>query len=329
MRVLVTGGAGYVGSHAVKLLRRAGHEPVILDNFSSGRRELLQSREVIEADLADAPALRRAFEHGAFEAVLHFASLIEVGESFADPQKYYRHNLVCGLNLLQAMLEAGVKKVIFSSSAAVYGAPRKTPVDETHPLEPANPYGRTKLFLEKILEDYDRAYGLKFISLRYFNAAGADPDGELGEMHDPETHLIPNILFTALGRKKSLDLFGTDFPTPDGTAVRDYVHVADLAQAHLLALEKLETSETSDCINLGAGRGYSVLEVVKKAEEVTGRAVVYTRRPPRRGDVPVLLASRERAESALGWKPALSDLESIIRTAWQWHSQAHAEKRGK
>jgi len=326
VKVLVTGGAGYVGSHAVKALRRAGYEPVIFDNFSSGRRELVQAREVIEADLTDLPAVRRAFEGRAFQAVLHFASLIEVGESFADPKKYYAHNLVCGLNLLQAMLETGVKRIIFSSSAAVYGAPRATPVEETHPLEPANPYGRTKLFLENILEDYDRAYGLKFVSLRYFNAAGADPEGELGEMHDPESHLIPNILLSLLGQKEGLSLFGTEFPTPDGSAVRDYVHVTDLARAHVLAMEKLADGGESDRLNLGAGRGHSVLEVIKKAEEVTGHPVLFARRPPRRGDVPFLLASRTKAEKVLGWKPELSDLDTIIRTAWRWHVKTHGRQ---
>lgn len=323
MRVLVTGGAGYVGSHTVKALRRAGHEAIILDNFSSGRRELVQSPEVIEADLDDGPELRRAFRGRPVQAVLHFASLIEVGESYADPQKYYRRNLGCALNLLEAMLEAGVKSLVFSSSAAVYGAPRETPIDESHPLEPVNPYGRTKLFLETILDDYDRAYGLKHVALRYFNAAGADPEGQLGEMHDPESHLIPNVLSSALSGGRGLELYGTDFPTPDGTAVRDYVHVSDLARAHLLALDRLSAESRSDRINLGAGRGFSVLEVIRKAEEVTGLKIPYSPRPQRRGDVPVLLASRARAEAALGWKPELSDLETILRTAWNWHRRKH------
>jgi UDP-glucose 4-epimerase len=321
VRVLVTGGAGYVGSHTVKALRLAGHEPVILDNFSTGRRELVQSPEVVEADLADGPGLRRAFRGRPFQAVLHFASLIEVGESYADPRKYYRGNLGGALNLLEAMLDAGVKMFIFSSSAAVYGEPRQTPIDESHPLEPVNPYGRTKLFQEAILEDYDRAYGLKHVSLRYFNAAGADPGGELGEMHDPESHLIPNVLSAALGRGTGLSLFGTDFPTPDGTAVRDYVHVSDLARAHLLALDRLSAESRSDRINLGSGRGFSVMEVIRKAEEVTGRKIPFTPRPRRPGDVPVLLASRARAETVLGWEPDLSDLETILRTAWSWHSR--------
>jgi UDP-glucose-4-epimerase GalE len=319
VKVLVTGGAGYIGSHTVKLLRRAGHQPVIFDNFSTGKRVLAQAAEVIEADLADGPALGAAFRHHRFEAVLHFASLIQVGESYADPQKYYRHNLVNSLNLLEAMLAAGVKKLVFSSSAAVYGLPRRIPVTEDHPLEPANPYGQTKYFLEKILQEFDRAYGLRSISLRYFNAAGADPEGELGEMHEPETHLIPNILNFLLGRTDKLEIYGTDFETPDGTAVRDYIHVNDLAQAHLQALELLASEDRSEAINLGTNRAYSVREVIKKTEEVTGRKVTFFCRPRRQGDVPVLRASKDKAEAMLGWKLHHSELETILRTAWAWH----------
>jgi len=319
VRILVTGGAGYIGSHTVKLLRRAGHQPVIFDNFSTGRPELVQAEEVIQADLADSLALREAFARHPFQAVLHFASLIRVGESFADPQKYYRHNLVNSLNLLDAMLAAGVKKLIFSSSAAVYGLPRQIPITEDHPLEPANPYGQTKYFLEKILKEYDRAYGLRSIALRYFNAAGADPEGGLGEMHEPETHLIPNILNFLLGRKGRLELFGTDFDTPDGTAIRDYIHVTDLAEAHVLALERLAAEGQSDAMNLGTNRPYSVMDIIKKIEEVTGRKVAFSICPRRPGDVPVLLASRDKAAAALGWKLRYSDLETILSTAWAWH----------
>jgi len=319
VRILVTGGAGYIGSHTVKLLRQAGHQPVIFDNFSTGRPELVQAEEVIQADLADSLALREAFGRHPFQAVLHFASLIRVGESFADPQKYYRHNLVNSLNLLDAMLAAGVKKLIFSSSAAVYGLPRQIPITEDHPLEPANPYGQTKYFLEKILKEYDRAYGLRSIALRYFNAAGADPEGGLGEMHEPETHLIPNILNFLLGRKGRLELFGTDFETPDGTAIRDYIHVTDLAEAHVLALERLAAEGRSEAMNLGTNRPYSVMDIIKKIEEVTGRKVAFSVCPRRQGDVPVLLASREKAAAALGWKLRYSDLETILSTAWAWH----------
>jgi UDP-glucose-4-epimerase GalE len=322
VKVLVCGGAGYIGSHTVKSLLGNEFEPVVLDNLSSGRKELLRGRELIKADLADPAAARLAFRAHDFDAVLHFASLIQVGESFRDPQKYYTQNLLTSLNLFQAMLEAGVKRLIFSSSAAVYGLPGTTPIPETHPLDPINPYGRTKLFVEQILKDYDAAYGLKFISLRYFNAAGADPEGELGELHDPETHLIPNALLTVLGRRAALDLFGDDFPTPDGTAVRDYIHVTDLAAAHVLALKKLVAGPESDIVNLGTNRGYSVLEVIRAVEAVTGRKVAREVRPRRLGDVPVLLASKEKAEKALGWTLRHSSLEEIIETAWRWHQKA-------
>jgi len=319
MKVLVCGGAGYIGSHTVKSLLREGFEVVIFDNFSSGKEELVVGGEVIRGDLDDKEPIRRVFSTRKIEAVLHFASLIQVGESYLNPQRYYTHNLSTSLNLLEAMLEAGVKKIIFSSSAAVYGAPQEIPITESHPLNPINPYGHTKLFVERILQDYERAYDLKFISLRYFNASGADPDAELGEMHDPETHLIPNILLFLLGKKQSFDLYGTDFATEDGTAVRDYIHVTDLAEAHVLALRKVLASAESDLINLGASRGFSVLEVIKKVEEMTGRRVAFNARPKRLGDVPVLLASKERAEQRLGWKLRYSGLETIVETAWRWH----------
>lgn len=321
MKVLVCGGAGYIGSHTVKNLIQEGYEVVVFDNLSSGRRELLLGGDLIQADLKDRESLKRAFSAHAFGAVLHFASLIQVGESYRDPQKYYVQNLLTSLNLLEAMLEAGVKRLIFSSSAAVYGIPKTIPIPESHPLNPFNPYGRTKLFIEQIMSDYEAAYGLKFISLRYFNAAGADPDGRLGEMHAPETHLIPNALLTVLGRRKSLDLFGNDFPTPDGTAVRDYIHVTDLAAAHVLALKRLLAAPESDFINLGANQGYSVLEVVRAVETVTGQKVPYEVKPRRQGDVPVLLASREKAERVLGWRLRHSGIEEIIQTAWQWHKK--------
>jgi len=319
MKILVCGGAGYIGSHSVKALLSEGFEVVVFDNFSSGRKELLVGGEVIRADLEDKKDVRRVFRSGEIGAVLHFASLIQVGESFVQPQKYYTHNLSSSLNLLEAMLEAGVKKIIFSSSAAVYGIPQQTPIPESHPLVPANPYGQTKLFVERILQDYDQAYGLKFISLRYFNAAGADSEGQLGEMHDPETHLIPNILLYLLKKKKIFELYGTDFPTPDGTAIRDYVHVTDLASAHIMALKRLLQGAKSDFINLGTNTGHSVLEVIKKIEVVTGTKVAYQGKPRRWGDVPVLLASKDKAENILGWKPRFSSLETIIKTAWNWH----------
>lgn len=321
MKVLVTGGAGYIGSHTVKELLKKGYEVVVFDNFSTGKKELLVGGELIEGDLMDKDSIEDTLKRGNFGAVLHFASLIQVGESYADPQKYYTHNLLSSLNLLDAMLKAKVKAFIFSSSAAVYGVPLQVPIPENHPLNPVNPYGQTKVFVEKILEDFQRAYGLKYISLRYFNAAGADPDGLLGEMHEPETHLIPNLLLFLLGEKKGFNLYGTDFPTEDGTAVRDYIHVTDLARAHVLALRKLLESSRSEFINLGTNTGYSVLEIIKKTEAITGKKVLYKERPKRKGDVPVLLASNEKAEKILGWKLSHSAIETIIQTAWNWHQK--------
>jgi UDP-glucose 4-epimerase len=322
MTILVAGGAGYIGAHTVKELARSGFEVLVFDNFSTGRREFVPTASCLEGDLLDKPSVRKAFRGRDIAAVLHFASLIQVGESYADPRKYYTHNILSTLNLLEAMLEAGVSKLIFSSSAAIYGVPRETPIPETHPLDPSNPYGQTKLFIERILRDYDRAYGLRSISLRYFNAAGADPEGGMGEAHRPETHLIPNILLGLLGKGPRLGVFGTDFPTADGTAVRDYIHVSDLAVAHVLALKALLAGGPSDSLNLGTNIGYSVLEVVRKVEEVTGRKVAYDRLPRREGDVPVLLASKDRAEKILGWRPRLSALEAIIGTAWDWHRRS-------
>lgn len=319
MTVLVAGGAGYIGSHTVRELRREGFDVLVLDNLSSGRAELAGGAPLVRGDLLDRELLRRVFRERPIGAVLHFASLIQVGESYADPRKYYTHNLMTSLNLLDAMLEAGVPRLIFSSTAAVYGEPLETPIPETHPTRPANPYGRAKLMVEDILRDYERAHGLRTISLRYFNAAGADPSGETGECHDPETHLVPNILLAVLGRRPRLAVFGTDFPTPDGTAVRDYIHVNDLAAAHVLALKKLLAGAAGDVVNLGTERGHSVLEVIRTAEKVTGRAVPYDAAPRRQGDVAVLLASKAKAESLLGWKPRHSSLETIVETAWNWH----------
>ena len=321
MKILVAGGAGYIGSHTVKELIQEGFEVVVFDNFSTGKKELLVGGELLVGDLMDKEPIKDAFRSKNIGAVLHFASLIQVGESYEDPRKYYTHNLISSLNLLDAMLEEGVRNFVFSSSAAVYGVPKQIPIPESHPLNPFNPYGQTKFFIEKILQDYEKAYGLKFISLRYFNAAGADPEGRLGELHEPETHLIPNILLFLLGKKKSFEIFGTDFPTEDGTAVRDYIHVTDLAKAHVLALKKLLASSQSEFINLGTNKGYSVLEIVNKTEEITGEKVLYKESPKRKGDVPILLASREKAEQILGWKLYHSNIKTIIETAWNWHKK--------
>ena len=323
MRVLVAGGAGYIGSHTVKALLESGFEAGVFDNFSTGHRELVAGGTLLEGDLLELPDIRAAFRKFPCEAVMHFASLIQVSESYRDPQKYYTANLVSSLNLLQAALEAGATTIIFSSSAAVYGHPETIPIPEGHPLRPANPYGQTKYFVETILQDYARAYGIRFISLRYFNAAGADPEGRLGEMHEPETHLIPNILRSLLEPARELEIYGTDFATPDGTAVRDYIHVSDLAEAHILALKRLQQGGGGGFVNLGANRGYSVREVIQKAQDITGMSVTYRETPRRKGDVPILLASKARAEEWLGWRLRFSDLDTIIGTAWEWHRRRH------
>ena len=322
MTILVAGGAGYIGSHTVRELVRQGYEVLVLDNLSNGRRELAGEAPFVQADLLDREALRRVFRTHAVGAVLHFASLIQVGESFADPRKYYTHNLTTSLNLFDAMLEAGTRALIFSSTAAVYGEPRETPIPEGHPTRPANPYGRAKLMVEDILRDYERAHGLRSIALRYFNAAGAALDGTAGECHDPETHLIPNILLGALGKRPRLRVFGGDFPTPDGTAVRDYIHVTDLAEAHVLALKALIAGGPGDVVNLGTETGHSVLEVIRAAEAVTGRPIPYDVAPRRQGDVAVLLASKAKAGKVLGWAPRLSSLETIVESAWNWHRKS-------
>jgi UDP-glucose 4-epimerase len=323
MTILVAGGAGYIGSHTVRELVREGFDVLVLDNFSSGRPELVGAAPVVRADLLDRDALARVFRERRIGAVLHFASLIQVGESYADPRRYYTHNLTTSLNLFDAMLQAGTDALIFSSTAAVYGEPRETPIPEDHPTRPANPYGRAKLMVEDILRDYERAHGLRSISLRYFNAAGAALDGSTGECHEPETHLVPNILLGLLGGKTRLRVFGTDFPTPDGTAVRDYIHVTDLAAAHVLALKSLLAGGRGDVVNLGTEKGHSVLEVIRTAEKVTGRNVPYDVAPRRQGDVAVLLASRAKAEQVLGWRTtSLSSLETIVGSAWAWHRKA-------
>jgi UDP-glucose-4-epimerase GalE len=319
MNVLVAGGAGYIGAHTVKALAEEGFKVCVLDNFSTGRRDFIRGHRIVSGDLMDKAAVEAVFAGNTFGAVFHFASLIQVGESTRDPARYYVRNLVSSLNLIGAAVDFGVEHFIFSSSAAVYGVPHETPIAENHPIAPANPYGRTKAVVENILEDYGRAYGLKSLSLRYFNAAGADPCGEMGESHDPETHLIPNILLSILGRVPRLEVFGTDFPTPDGTAVRDYIHVTDLARAHVDGLKALMAGYPGGAVNLGTNRGYSVLEIIRKAESVTGSAVPYRAAPRRPGDVPVLLASRDKAESELGWIPRHSDIEYILETAWNWH----------
>ena len=319
MKVCVTGGAGYIGSHTCKALLQEGHEVIIIDNFSSGRKELITGGTLIKEDLQNQDRIRKIFKDHSVSAVCHFASLIQVGESYCHPYKYYSANLINSLNLLNAMRISGVDNIIFSSSAAVYGIPEEIPIPEHHECHPINPYGKTKFFIEEILRDHSRAYGMNFVSLRYFNAAGADPDGELGEMHDPETHLIPNILLSLLKGGSRLKVYGTEFPTQDGTAVRDFIHVTDLAEAHVLALKYLLSGGKSRMINLGSSRGFSVLEIIRAAEKVTGRQIEYDIELPREGDVPVLLASNSLAKKILKWSPRYSDIETIIRTAWNFH----------
>ena len=315
MIVLVVGGAGYIGSHAARLLRRHGHEAVIYDNLSTGHRFLAEGFEFVQGDIADSARLSAVVRR--VDAVMHFAAHALVGESVENPRKYFRNNLEGGLALLNSCLDCGVRRFIFSSTCAVYGVPPKVPISEDTPRQPVNPYGVSKLFFERALEAYDRAYGLRFASLRYFNAAGADESGEIGELHDPETHLIPSALLAIKGKRPKLDLFGTDYPTPDGTCVRDYIHVNDLAEAHVLALEHLADGGNSLALNLGTGRGYSVKEVLNKVEEVTGREVPTRVAPRRAGDPPALVADPRRAEELLRWK-ATHSLDAIVSTAWTW-----------
>ncbi|MBC7092501.1 UDP-glucose 4-epimerase GalE [Candidatus Bipolaricaulota bacterium] len=316
--ILVTGGAGYIGSHTIKELLRDGREVVALDNLSTGHRELVLCEEFVEGDLADAALLRRTFQRYPIQAVIHFAAHTSVPESVADPQRYYRNNVAGTLNLLQAMLAHGVKAIIFSSSAAVYGDPVALPIPEDHPTQPKNPYGRTKLVVEEILADYARAYGLRYIALRYFNAAGSDPEGEIGEWHEPECHLIPIVLEAALGKRPHVEVYGTDWPTKDGTAVRDYIHVSDLAQAHVLALERMMEGRAGGAYNLGIGRGYTVREVVETCRRVTGREIPALEAPRRPGDPAALVADPSRARRELGWEPRYTALEPIVETAWAW-----------
>jgi len=322
--ILVTGGAGYIGSHTIKELLRDGREVVALDNLSAGHRELVLCEEFVEGDLADLGLLRETFRRYPIQAVIHFAAYTAVGESVADPQKYYANNVAAGLNLLRAMLEAGVKAIVFSSSAAVYGDPVRVPIPEDHPKDPKNPYGRTKLVFEGVLRDYGSAYGLRHVSLRYFNAAGSDPEGEIGELHDPETHLIPIVLEAAAGLRPYLEIYGTDYPTKDGTPVRDYIHVTDLARAHVVALRALEEGRAAEAYNLGTGQGYTVREVVEVCRRVTGREIPVVAGPRRAGDPAALVADPSRANRDLGWEPRFTTLEPIVETAWRWMTRRGA-----
>lgn len=321
MRILVVGGAGYIGSHMVKRLAQEGCSVVTLDNLSGGFRDAVLGGEFIHGDIADRSLLDQIFVSRKFDAVMHFASFIQVGESMREPIKYYQNNVTNTLNLLNAMQTFGVKNFIFSSTAAIFGEPEYTPIDERHAKRPINPYGRTKLMVEQALADYDQAYGLKSVCLRYFNAAGADPDGQLGERHDPETHLIPLVLQAASQRRRHISVFGRDYDTPDGTCVRDYIHISDLCDAHWLAVSSLMDGAASQAYNLGNGNGFSVQEVIDVARRVTGRSIAVVDGPRREGDPARLVADAALARKCLGWVPRFADLETIIRHAWAWETR--------
>jgi UDP-glucose 4-epimerase len=319
MAVLVTGGAGYIGSHTVAELIDRGEEVIVLDNLEKGHKQAVLGGKLVVGDLRDMDFLRRLFSENSIEAVIHFAAYIEVGESVANPLKYYNNNVVLTLNLLTAMKEAGVRKIVFSSTAATYGMPENVPIRESDTTSPINPYGETKLAAEKALKWADKAYGIKHVVLRYFNACGAHASGKIGEDHSPETHLLPIVMQVALGKREEIKLFGNDYETPDGSCIRDYIHVTDLAQAHLKALDRLRAGGCSDVYNLGNGKGFSNREVVELARKVTGRPIKAIDAPRRPGDPDILIASSEKAMKELGWKPQYTDLGAIIETAWNWH----------
>jgi UDP-glucose-4-epimerase GalE len=318
MRILVTGGAGYIGSHAVRLFLSRGHDVWVYDNLCYGHRAAVPAERLIVADLAEEQRLDQALVLHRIEAVVHFAAFAYVGESVRDPAKYYRNNLVNTLTLMECMRRHGVRRIVFSSTCATYGVPLRVPITEDEKQLPINPYGQAKLAVERALADYAAAYGWGYAALRYFNAAGASHDGAIGEDHDPETHLIPLVLDVALGKRPHIEVFGTDYPTSDGTCIRDYIHVDDLAEAHLRALEKLEDGHGL-CLNLGVGRGYSVREVIRTAEAVTGKPIAVKEGPRRPGDPPALVAAADRARQVLGWEPRYAELRPIVETAWNWH----------
>jgi len=318
MNILVTGGAGYVGSHAARLLASAGHEVWIYDNLSLGHRAAVADGRLVEGELGNGELIEQVLRDNSIDAVMHFAALTQVAESVADPARYYRNNVLGAISLLEAMRCANVRRFVFSSTTATYGVPETIPITEKEPQQPINPYGYTKLVIENVLADYASAYGFAYAALRYFNAAGAHPDGDLGEDHDPETHLIPILLQIALGQRDQITIFGNDYPTADGTCVRDYVHVDDLAQAHLLALDHLREGQGLK-LNLGTGRGNSVLEVVEACRRVTGCQIPVVEGDRREGDPPILVADASLAGELLGWTPHYNQIQQIIETAWNWH----------
>jgi UDP-arabinose 4-epimerase len=325
LKILVTGGAGYIGSHTCKALAAAGYEPVVLDNLSAGHRWAVKWGPLIVGDIADRPLVMKTLKRFNVQAVIHFAAHGYVGESIQQPRKYFDNNVSKTLALLDAVLDAGVDKVVFSSSCATYGIPRGLPIAEDHPQNPINPYGASKLFVENVLTWYEQAYRLRYTNLRYFNAAGADPDGEIGEDHTPETHLIPLVIAAAQGRNSAIEIFGTDYDTADGTSVRDYVHVCDLATAHVKALDRLLAGGASASVNLGTGRGHSIRDVISAVEAVSGRSVPIVEGRRRPGDPPALIADPQLGQSVLGWTPLASDLHTIVQTAWEWHQARSLE----
>lgn len=325
--MLVVGGAGYIGSHACKAIAARGLLPVCYDNLTAGHPELVRWGPLVIGDMGDRPALARVFAEYPIGSVMHFAAHAYVGESVADPARYYSNNVANTLNLLECMRNTGVRDIVFSSTCATYGVPHSVPIREDHPQVPINPYGWSKLMVEQILKDYDHAYGLRHAILRYFNAAGADPDGETGEWHDPETHLIPLVLDVAIGKRELIEIFGADYSTTDGTCIRDYIHVADLADAHLLALDAIRGTRRSLICNLGNGRGFSVKEVIASAERITGRAIATRVSARRAGDPPALVGDAAVARSVLGWTPRHETLDAILATAWNWHRSQHQRTR--
>jgi len=328
MKVLVVGGAGYIGSHMVQDLLDAGHAPVTLDSLVTGHRDAVLGGVFVQGDLADRATLDNVFQTHEFDAVMHFASFIQVGESVRAPGMYYLNNFANTLNLLDAMAKAGVKKFIFSSTAAIFGEPQSPVIDEQHPQRPINPYGASKQMVERALVDFERAHAIRYVCLRYFNAAGAHPNGLLGERHDPESHLVPLVLQVASGRRSHITVFGRDYETPDGSCIRDYVHVLDLCQAHRQALDWLMHDGASAAFNLGNGNGFSVLEVIRAAEKVTGQKLKMEEGPRRSGDPARLVADSQLIRRQLRWSPAYSDLETIVRHAWAWESKGLTPPQG-
>jgi UDP-arabinose 4-epimerase len=328
LKILVTGGAGYIGSHTCMALAAAGYTPIVLDNLSTGHRWAVKWGPLVVADIADRSRVKSVIKESGIGAVVHFAGHAYVGESVRQPKKYFDNNVTKTLALLDTLLETGISKVVLSSTCATYGVPQKLPITEDHPQEPINPYGASKLFVEKILYWYEVAYGIRHLTLRYFNAAGADPDGGIGEDHDPETHLVPLVIAAAQGLNPAVEIFGTDYDTADGTAVRDYVHVCDLARAHVSALDYLLNGGHSTSVNLGTGRGHSIRDVISAVEAISGTTVSVVEGPRRAGDPAVLIANPEFGQTLLRWTPEKSDLHTIVRTAWGWHQKRSVEPAG-